>query len=189
MKIGALKPALALFAFTAVSALIVGFMQTVTYEPIRSQAETREREAIESLIPLHRAGTELDMGAEGLPGGTVYRVDESLDENGETLGYVFFARSSGYGGAVHMIVGIDTEGYIKGIRILEHSETPGIGTVIVGEAFRGQFDGLRAPVRRSINPAGPSEIQSVAGATISVEAVLRAVNEAWDVFSAARLGE
>lgn len=47
---------------------------------------------------------------------------------GETVGYVFTTSSpSGYGGAISVMTGIQTDGQISGVVILSHNETPGLG--------------------------------------------------------------
>ena len=181
MSFSVLKPAIVLFLFTAVSALIVGFMHTITYEPIAEQALRREQEAVASLIPLSQANERI---AIDLPQDiTVYRVDASFDAGGDILGYVFFAASPGYSGAVRLLVGFEPDGTVLGVRVISHTETPGLGSVIAGAPFINQFDGLIAPIYRVMNPQGQNEIAHIAGATMSVDAVLRAVNEAWEIFS------
>ena len=180
MKFAAVKPAFVLFLFTAVAAVIVGFMHTITEEPIKRQIYEREQAAINAIIPnslSYKSDDEL-----GMPDSTVWRWDSRVNEHGHVLGYVFFARSRGYDGLVHLLVGFDADGYILGIRVISHTETPGLGTVIAGEAFADQFYRLRAPVESARNPQGPYQIDAVAGATLSVNAVLRAVNDAWEVF-------
>ena len=179
MSFSTLKPVIALFLFTAVAAVIVGFMHTITAEPIERRMFEREQDAINDIIPnsFPHETKELD-----LPYSTVWRLDSRENEQGELLGYVFFARSRGYDGLVHMLVGFNTEGYILGVRIISHTETPGLGTVIVSEAFLSQFYGLRGPIEAIGNPQRPHQIDVVTGATLSVNAVIHAVNDAWEVF-------
>ena len=184
MRFSDVKPAIALFVFTAASALIVGFMFVLTEEPIAEQAWLREARAIASLIP--DAGDDREPRVVELPEGrdaeVVYRALAVYGEEGDVLGYLFFAASPGYSGAVRVLVGFDPGGAIIGVRVISHTETPGLGSLIAGAPFIGQFDGLLAPVTRAISPEPPHEILPIAGATISVDAVLRAVNEAWDIF-------
>ena len=180
MSFATIKPAIALFLFTAVAAVIVGFMHNLTALPIERQILAREQAAINEIIPNSlplESNNELD-----LPDSTVWRWDSRQNEQGELLGYVFFARSRGYDGFVYMLVGFDVDGDILGIRVISHTETPGLGTVIAGEAFANQFIGLRGPVESVRNPQGLHQIDIQTGATLSVNAVLRAVNDAWEVF-------
>ena len=179
MSFATVKPAIALFLFTAVAAVIVGFMHTITAEPIERQIFEREQAAINEIIPnsLPHESEEFE-----LPDSTVWRWDSRVNELEELLGYVFFAQSRGYDGLVHLLVGFDVNGDILGVRVISHTETPGLGTVIAGEAFINQFYRLRGPVESVRNPQRPHQIDVETGATLSVNAVLRAVNDAWEIF-------
>ena len=176
----AVKPAIVLFVFTAVAAVIVGFMHTITAEPIERQIYEREQAAINDIIPNsfpHESDDALD-----LPDSTIWRWDSRADEYGQLLGYVFFARSRGYDGLVHLLVGFDTDGNILGVRVISHTETPGLGSVIAEARFTDQFVNLRAPVQAVMSRQGVHEIDAITGATLSINAVLNAVNDAWEIF-------
>ena len=183
MGLAAVKPAIALFLFTAMAAVIVGFMHTITAEPIERQILEREQAAINDIIPnsLPHESEELNLFE-----STVWRWDSRKNEQGELLGYVFFARSRGYDGLVHMLVGFDMDGNIMGVRVISHTETPGLGSVIAAASFTDQFVGLRGPVQSVLNPQGLHEIDAITGATLSINAVLRAVNDAWEIFEESR---
>lgn len=179
MSLATIKPAIVLFIFTAVAAIIVGFMHTITEGPIEQRIFEREQAAINEIIPYSfpKESIELD-----IPESTVWRWDSRVNQQGELLGYVFFARSRGYDGLVHLLVGIDADGSILGVRIVSHTETPGLGTVIISESFTNQFVGLVGPIESTRNPQRPHQIDVVTGATLSVNAVVHAVNDAWEVF-------
>lgn len=86
----------------------------------------------------------------------------------------------GYNGAIRLLVGVDTQGQVIGVRVLEHRETPGLGDPI--ERERGPwitgFDGrsLRDPgadAWRVQRDGGAFD--QLAGATITPRAVVAAV--------------
>ena len=41
-----------------------------------------------------------------------------------------FAETQGYGGTIRLLLGIDAQGVLTGVRVLSHSETPGLGDKI-----------------------------------------------------------
>ncbi len=117
---------------------------------------------------------------------------------GETkAGYVAEGVATGYSSNIKVMVGVDPDFVIQGIKVLAQKETPGLGdkimevlskktwgTIITGESpdepslrpwFQIQFDGKKALVR--VDKDGGS-IQTVTGATISSRAVCDAVNQA-----------
>ncbi len=89
----------------------------------------------------------------------------------------------GYAGPIDLLIGIDAEGRITGVRITAHRETPGLGDAI--EASRS--DWVRSFEQRSLG-APPidrwavrrdgGDFDQFAGATITPRAVVRAVRRA-----------
>ena len=174
-----LRPALALFLFTVVSAVIVGVGYAVTVEPIAAQRARIEAEAITALIP---ESYRTEPHPINLPDSTLTRHTLSFDQDGNFLGHVFSASSPGYSGAINMMVALDDEGTILGVRVISHTETPGLGSNIAQAWFKDQFVGLTGPVVSVRSPSGPNEIDVITGSTISVNAVLRGVNDAVEYF-------
>jgi electron transport complex protein RnfG len=88
-----------------------------------------------------------------------------------------------YGGPVDMLVGVDVDGKVTGIKVLPgHQETPGLGAKVEEEGWRSQFTGLvldepggSLKVKKD-DPNGL--IDSVTGATITSRAVTEAVHQA-----------
>lgn len=89
------------------------------------------------------------------------------------IGYAFVAVGKGYGGAINILVGLEDEATIKGITVISHTETPGLGSRITEDLFTGQF------VRLSVDDAAlrrdGGQIDAITGATISSRAVADAV--------------
>ncbi len=81
---------------------------------------------------------------------------------------VVFTAREGYGGPFRLVVGVDSGLRITGVRVLEHVETPGIGSFIGKPADAWM---------RSLAGAGPAEVpvDAVAGATVTSEALVSAV--------------
>jgi electron transport complex protein RnfG len=116
---------------------------------------------------------------------TVDGIDyfEAMKDN-RLVGYCIKTSSSGYRGAIDMMVGIDLNGTIKGINILNHKETPGIGSKIneikPGDRepyFLKQFTGKDA---RQIEIG--KDIDAVTGATISSMAVTDGIRDTVERF-------
>lgn len=80
----------------------------------------------------------------------------------------------GYSGVIEMLVGVDENGRVSGVKILSHKETPGLGANVAKPGFLQQFVGK--------SPEDPIEakkdIDAITGATISSRAVCSGVREA-----------
>lgn len=68
--------------------------------------------------------------------------------DGKAAGYQVTVLAEGYGGDVTLLVSFDAEGStVTGVKVLEQSETEGLGSRIAEEDFLKQFSGAVAPVR------------------------------------------
>ncbi|MDD5923170.1 MAG: RnfABCDGE type electron transport complex subunit G [Clostridia bacterium] len=110
----------------------------------------------------------------------------ALNDSGDIIGYVFETVAKGYGGDVSVMTGIAPDGQIKGIRILSHSETPGLGANCTNEEFIHRYE-QKIPENGelSVVKGAPSEngnIDAITGATITSKAVTSAVNIAISEF-------
>lgn len=89
-------------------------------------------------------------------------------------GYVVSVSPRGYAGEIKILAGVDLDGRIKGVKILDHRETAGLGANVVSPAFLKQF--LEKTVKDPLEPK--KDIDAVTGATISSRAVCKGVKEA-----------
>ena len=96
----------------------------------------------------------------------------ALDGDGNSIGFAYAGEGSGYAGPVRVLVGVDHETKeVTGITILEHTETPGLGTQVEEEDFRSQFVGKSPEDTIEIS----TDIDNITGATQSAAAVAQAV--------------
>lgn len=106
--------------------------------------------------------------------------------DGNVSGAVITTTDKGYGGELQVMTGIDMNGNITGVKLLEHSETPGLGGNAQKPYFVGQFvtdwqNGETRPEQFAVSKDGGT-IDAVTAATISSRAVTRAVNSAIGIF-------
>lgn len=103
-----------------------------------------------------------------------FRMYQGLDANGQSVGFTYISEASGYGGLVRVMIGIDDiTQTIAGIAIIEHGETPGLGSRIENEDFRNQFVGLGIEDPIDLG----QDIDNISGATVSTKAVVNAVKK------------
>jgi len=89
------------------------------------------------------------------------------------IGYAFMTNGKGYGGKIGILVGLETDRAVRGIRIISHQETPGLGAKITKIEFLGQFAGL-VPDQLAL-PRDGGAVDAITGATISSRAVAEGV--------------
>jgi len=108
---------------------------------------------------------------------------EVYDTAENITGRIFDVSSAGYGGTIIIKVGMDNDMKVKGVRILDHKETPGLGAKITGLGFLNQFkekSGNYLYLKKD-NPGGA--IDAITGATISSRAVADGIRKLQEKFN------
>ncbi len=105
-------------------------------------------------------------------------------KQGSIIGVATASSHLGYGGTLSILVGIDLEGIITGVALLEHQETPGLGAKAGGEAFLGQFKGkyLSDSDDKIMVKKDGGDIDSITSATITSRSVAEAATKALRLF-------
>ena len=113
-------------------------------------------------------------------GGTVSEL-YGVTNGGAEAGYVAKVAASGSQGTITMMVGIDANGAITGISVVNSSETSGIGTKVVenkpnaaGTPVLDQFIGMSGAGSLVVG----SNITAVSGATVSTKGITMGANAA-----------
>lgn len=166
-----------LFGITVVTGVILGGVHKITEEPIRITNENKRLEALTATLP---GAKDFKMPKIAFdPNGIITEVN--IGTNGdELIGHNITVAPKGYAGLIKIVVGISKEGEVKGIKILAHGETPGLGAKAPEEPFSGQFRNKTADEFTVVKtePAADDQIQAISGATITSNAVTTGVNEA-----------
>ena len=163
-----------LFTISAVTALLLGFVNAITKDRIAEIAYAETQSAMRSIIP--GADTFTDLNYEGPEDVTVLGAYSS----GELIGYCVQAAPNGFGGAISMVVGVNLDGTVAGVTITGSSETAGVGTKTESQDFLGQYIGRSGTI--TVN-TGDNSISAITGATVSSAAVTKGVNTALSVIA------
>lgn len=104
--------------------------------------------------------------------GFVYAVRQGT----QVLGHAVQRTVEGYGGPIEVTVGYDGQHVIRGIHVggAEFNETEDLGAKAKEPAFTDQFKGKVTPIELG------KEVDGIAGATVTSQAVVDAVNSATD---------
>ncbi|WP_317854980.1 RnfABCDGE type electron transport complex subunit G [Chakrabartyella piscis] len=163
------KPAVMLFIIAAVAAMCLGVVSEVTKEPIAVQNQLVLNSSMQAVMPEANSFEELEIEASGTITGA-YKSD-----NG---GFVVTAAPSGFGGAVGVMVGIDADGIVTGLRVTSHSETPGLGAKSTEPDFYEQFTGIDTAAGTIAVTKDGGEIVPITSSTITSRAVASGASEA-----------
>jgi len=152
---------------------LMSFFNDLTAPIIAENSLKSLHESLAKIIPADRYDEQTDGNS------TVY-----VAYNGdEKAGILVLCDEQGYGGAIKVLTGIDNNGRVIGVEILENSETAGLGANATKQEFRDQYRGKSGEIGVSKTVASDTEIKAITGATITSKAVTSAVNLAIEISS------
>ena len=124
---------LALFAL--VTALVLASTDRLTEERIAESERLAAQKALFEIVPVARHNNDLLVDLQPIP--EQYWLALGLDNGGDVhiarlddqpvAAIVPSITKDGYSGDIAMIVGINFDGTVAGVRVVEHKETPGLG--------------------------------------------------------------
>lgn len=172
--------------FALVTVGIVALTFQGTKDAIAESRLRAAQAALNEVVPAERHNNDLFSDTLAIPEDLArsLNIQDLSDENrrmhvarmdGEPIAVIVpTAAPDGYSGRIDMIMGVDTEGRILGLRVTSHNETPGLGDKIEarksnwilsfnGKSAASTIDGLDA------------DFDQLTGATITRQAITRQV--------------
>lgn len=86
-------------------------------------------------------------------------------------GCVMTVQTSSFGGALTMMVGLDGEGAITGVKVTEHADTPGVGTKDMEPDYLAQYGGMTALSSAGNVKKEAAPFEYISGASVSGQAI------------------
>jgi electron transport complex protein RnfG len=165
-----------------VSSALVVSVQSITAPIIEYQVEQDQNRLLSQILngktftnKVFDEGRLVEYAGENF---TLYPVK---GEQGEITHHVISGGREGYSGEIRFLIGVDSRGQIKGVRVLSHTETPGLGDKIEIE----KSDWILSFNERSLaNTAiwkvkkDGGEFDQFSGATITPRSVVNGVHHA-----------
>ena len=181
--------AVRLFGTCLVVAFLLGLVNMVTLPNITARKKAATDAALKQVVenPDDSAfsdalelSDEMTAAASGV--GATLESLYAVTENGDAAGYALTVVASGSQGNIEMMVGVDEADVVTGVSIVSNSETPGIGSKVMGNEptasgtpVLDQFIG-KSPADGTLVVG--SGIDAISGATVSSRGVTTGVNAA-----------
>jgi electron transport complex protein RnfG len=92
----------------------------------------------------------------------------------DLIGYTVVVTTSGYGGEMNLIVGFDKDYAIKNVKLLNNSETPGVGKNAEKPHYMDKFIGTNTkskPIPTKKSMLSQTDSDAVTGATITYNGI------------------
>lgn len=146
---------LSLVIISMVAAGLLAGVYILTLENINAQKKAKQEAAKLAVLAGHEDGTAIETAVDG------------------------------FGGTFRVMVGFDAEGNILGYEILEHQETPGLGSHMVHWFKNADKPGQNIIGRKAgelqVSKDG-GDVDAITAATITSRAFLKAINQAYAEF-------
>lgn len=172
----------ALFIVTLVAAGTLGGVYEATKEPIAKAKLEKKLNAIKAVVPEftnNPDSTSYEIAIEGGDPVIVYPAKN----NDKLVGVAIETYTmSGFSGLIKLMVGFKPDGSIVNISVLEHKETPGLGTHMSDDWYVDQYKGKNPGVNNIKVKKDQGEIDAITAATISSRAYSDAVQRAYDAY-------
>jgi len=165
------KMVLTLAVISAGAAAALAAANRATADKIRAAGEAKAARAVLKIFPDCPAPVKSEVKSPAGETIVVFRCPQDR---------VCFSFSSAsdksisrpYSGLVKAMIGLDGKGEIVGMRIIQQTETPGLGNKIVEDKFLEQFKGKSEKTNWKVKKDDPTgAIDGLSGATISSRAV------------------
>jgi electron transport complex protein RnfG len=169
-----------LTVITAIASASLGFVYQLTKEPKAAALRVKQNFAIKAVLPEHNNDPLAD----------AYEI-KCFDSNDQLICYPATKNGSltgiavntwtmeGFSGLVRLMVGFDKTGNIVNVSVMEHKETPGLGTKMADAEFKDQYKGKNPGLNNLAMRKEHGEIDAITAATISSRAFSDAVERAY----------
>ena len=182
------KNSLLLAVFALIAAGGLALTNEGTKERIQKAERAAQQKALFEIVPRSRHDNDLLLDTVPVPenawhllglkkGGDIHIARQ----NGQVVAMIIPAVApDGYSGDIRMIVGINRDGSVAGVRVLAHNETPGRGDKVDLKksdwilSFNGKSLAAPAPADWAVKKDG-GDFDQFTGATITPRAVVNQV--------------
>lgn len=190
----AARTAVILFLFVVIFTGLLSGAYLWTLPTIQAAASEEKMKLIDEVLPRTSYDNDLLTDTVLIQPTPALGLDETTPayrarKNGQLSALVLEAVApDGYAGKIRLLIALDGEGKLVGVRVTQHKETPGLGDYIEPKKDKNQerpwitqFNGLN-PVTLDertwkVKKDG-GRFDSVAGATVTPRAVVKAVRKA-----------
>lgn len=184
-----IKLTVTLFVTCVIVAGLLGAVNMVTAPNIAAINKEKTETAMKAVVADPEGSTFSDaleltdeMTSAALSAGGTLTEAYEVQVGGEAAGYAFKVVASGSQGNIEMMVGLDADGVVTGVSVVDSSETAGIGTKVTGNeplsSGVGVLDQFIGKSAADGTLTVGSNVVAITGATVSTKGVTTGVNAA-----------
>ena len=169
---------LVLAGISTVAAAGVGYVYKITEAPIAAAVEADKKAALGEVLPAFDTTAPVELTLDGIP-VTVH----TATQGDNVVGYaVETATRQGFSGEFRLMVGFTPDGKVRGVKVLQHAETPGLGDKMgkEGNPLFASFEGRNPGEMKLAVKKDGGDVDALTAATITSRAYVDAVSRAFN---------
>lgn len=176
-----LNMVITLMVIAGIASLALGGVYNLTKEPIRLAKKAKAEAAIKAVVPdfdsLYSFKYKPESGEDSLT------VHEAYMNNSHVGTAIASYSNKGYDPTqIQVMVGFLPDGSVENTSVVQHKETPGLGTKMEEDPFKNQFKGINpAKFDLRVKKDG-GDVDAITAATITSRAFSDAVERAYQSF-------
>jgi Na+-translocating ferredoxin:NAD+ oxidoreductase subunit G len=168
-------------AVALLASMALSVAASSTHDPIAAAEAADMKASLAQVLPEGFADNDLLTDVKDIAGddGAPVKVHVAR-QGGKAVGAVYQVIGKGYGGAIMILMAVDAQGTVLGVRVLKHTETPGLGDKIEFaknpwiDSFKEKSLGNPPEDKWGVKKDG-GIFDQFAGATITPRGVVKAV--------------
>lgn len=178
---GILKLGFILAVFATAACVGLAFVYSATKQIIDQRAQADLEDALQELFPTGDGFEDISGALVSDSPSAQFGSQYAISQGSTLIGVALQVTQGSYGGLMTTLVGVRTDGKISQIKILEHSDTPGLGANAAspsyfvnraeGITFHGQFSGKSVQDPFQVH----EDVSAITAATITSRSVSSAV--------------
>ena len=169
-----------------ISVALLAYVNELTKGPIAEANAKALSEAVKAVVPGFDNDPIAEKRVQEMDGAS-FAIYPATKE-GQYIGAAVEAISMGFGGELKVLVGFDAQGNILDYSVLQHAETPGLGSKSVDwfkKGNAGYITGMNPGQGELTVSKDGGQVTAITDSTITSRAFLAAVNKAYAAFAAA----
>ncbi|MDR2746577.1 MAG: RnfABCDGE type electron transport complex subunit G [Treponema sp.] len=170
---GALKLGFTLAAFASVACVMLAFVYTGTRDIIEKHQREELEAALREFFPEADDFPDITGAIQSPDPAVTFEAVYEARKDSLPIGTALRVSRGSYGGPIKILVGVAGNA-VRGVKILEHKDTPGLGAKAASPSYTGQFAGKGVEDPFQVK----ADVEAITAATITSRAVADAVKAA-----------
>ena len=175
-----LKILMAMITVAFVAASFVGIIKAVTEKPIQESQNRMIADSIKDVVSGNFDNNPYEEKIVIRKDKDTFTLYPAREEGHLTSLVMKSVSNKGYGGQIEVLVNFLLDGTVGGFKVINHKETPGLGSKVNDDSFKKGVVGKKPATKAFKVRQDGGEIDAITGATITSRALIDAIQKAYD---------